>query len=494
MNWFNKILIATFLIVAAILWVSCETLTPPNPNRPPSTKMANVPMEGDTIFPLATLNWTGGDFDGYVKGFQYKITTYHLASGSTTNWLEFASTQWFDTTASSITIPFNSSDLLNKQIFTVRAIDNEGALDPNPAIRSFVTTRASPPKTTILFPKKTDTLLAVQNITDWWTGVNFRFKAVDQTVGGAIAEYAYSVDGGSWIWVDSPNVWIDPNQFAKPLSGRHYIKATARNNTNLIDQIGDSVSFVIVEPTFDKKILLIDETDEEKNPPFITQNIKDSTVDNFYLEVFPGADLWDFKKQGMPPRYILAQYKLVVWYADDNPASVPHKIADSVNISIFTDYLLVGGKFIMGGWGILKSFAYRENFPFAYKSGNFVYDILHIKTVDVTNLYVGDMISGTSSLFKDTLEVDSLKLVGFPYYGKLAGINLILSTAGFTDGLYRYNNANNSSYVSYRGRTIALRYYGTVYDAVVLGFPLYFMKKDDAIRFGQKVLQSLDIQ
>jgi hypothetical protein len=48
--------------------------------------------------------------------------------------------------------------------------------------------------------------------------------------------------------------------------------------------------------------------------------------------------------------------------------------------------------------------------------------------------------------------------------------------------------------VTYRGRAIALRYYGTVYDAVVLGFPLYFIKKDDAKVMTQEILRSLHVQ
>ena len=65
--------------------------------------------------------------------------------------------------------------------------------------------------------------------------------------------------------------------------------------------------------------------------------------------------------------------------------------------------------------------------------------------------------------------------------------------AGFTDILYTYTNANNSSYVSYRGRAIGLRYYGTVFDAAVFGFPMYFVKKEDAKVMAQELMQSLHV-
>jgi len=247
-------------------------------------------------------------------------------------------------------------------------------------------------------------------------------------------------------------------------------------------------------PSFEKKVLVIDETDEF-NFPFVTYNISDATIDNFYSRVFPDADHWDYKaNKGMPSRATLAKYKLVVWHADDWPQSNPHKISDPRNIEIFTDYLIVGGKFLMSGWGILKSFAYNSNFPYTFPQGSFVYDYLHIRTVGVTEL-IGDCIGGESAMASfSSFRVDSAKIAFFPFSGKLGQVNLIISPAGFTVSLYTYTNLPSSSYVSYRGRTIALRYYGTTFDAVVLGFPLYFINEEDAIVMGNQILRNLNIE
>jgi hypothetical protein len=286
---------------------------------------------------------------------------------------------------------------------------------------------------------------------------------------------------------------VTPDKFKAPLNGPHYIKVTARNNTNLVDPIGDSVAVTVVVPSFAKSVLIIDETDEF-NSPFITLGIQDATVDSFYAEVFPGSDSWDFKANGMPPREVLAQYKLLVWQADDVPVSKPHKISDPKNIEVFTDYLKVGGKFLMSGWRILKSFAYYNNFPFSFQPGTFVYDYLHIRMVTETDI-LGDCTGGKgkTGVFSD-IHVDSMKLALFPYDKKLAQVNLINTMAGFTDILYSYVNDPNSPNVTYRGRAIALRYYGTVFDAVVLGFPMYFIQKDDAKRMAQEILHSLHVQ
>jgi len=439
-----------------------------------------------------TLNWSAGDYDGFITRYQYRYFTYHLAPGTTNNWVLFDSTNWVDTTGGSVTIAFNSTEILNRQRFLVRAIDNDGEADPTPAEKILYTTRATPPITRIVSPTQRDVLLVVDHVTDWWSGAPLVFTAVDLTKGGKVMEYAWSVDGGPWNWGTDTSVYIPPNAFKPPLDGMHFIKVTSRNNTYLVDPIGDSVSLRLMIPPFDRKILIIDETDEFNNP-FITLGIQDSTVDQFYAEVFPGSDSWDFKKDGMPPREVLGHYKIVVWHADDIPATTPHKISDPRNIAVFTDYLIVGGKFLMSGWRILKSFAYYNNFPFTFQRGTFVYDYLHIYTVDETQI-IGDCLGGMGKPGSfSNFRVDSARLAFFPYDGKLAQVNLITKMAGFTDVLYSYVNADNSPFVTYRGRPIALRYYGTVFDAVVLGFPMYFIRKDDAKVMVREILQSLHV-
>ena len=481
------------VVSGTFVWLSCERPTsPPNPNKPPRTKLANVPKDNDTVFALVTLNWTAGDDDGFIAGYQYRYFTYHLQPGTMNTWVLFDSTRWTDTAAASVTIAFNSTDPLNRQRFFVRAVDNDGYPDPAPAEKFLYTTRTAPPITKIVTPVRNEVLLVVDHVTDWWSGVPLLFNGADLTKGGKVVDLAWSVDGGPWNWGSDTAVFIPPGKFKQPLNGTHYIKATSRNNTNLVDPIGDSVSVSITIPPLDRKVLIIDETDEFNNP-FITYNISDSTTDQFYAEVFPGSDSWDFKEKGMPPRDVLGHYRLLVWHADDQPSARPHKISDPNNITVFTDYLKVGGKFLMSGWRILKSFAYYNNFPFTFPRGTFVYDYLHIYTVDETQI-IGDCLGGQGKggIFSD-FRVDSTKLAFFPNDGKLGQVNLITKMAGFTDILYSYVNRDDSPFVTYRGRAIALRYFGTAFDAVVLGFPMYFVKKDDAKRMANEILQNLRV-
>jgi hypothetical protein len=494
MRRFFKDLAIVLTLGCMSLWMSCERPTaPPNPNAAPRTRLANIPKANDTVFALVTLNWTGGDNDGFIVSYQYRYFTYHLLPGSTTQWVLFDSTAWKDTTGTGVVVAFNSTEPLNMQRFLVRAIDNDGNADPLPAEKIIYTLRTAPPATQIIYPPRNITVLVNDHTTDWWPGVVLAFKGTDPTKLGRVTDYAWSADDGPLTWVKDTTVIITPDKFRGALTGVHKLKVTSRNNTNLVDPVGDSLIVSFLVPGFTKSVLIIDETDEFNNP-FITLGISDSVVDAFYADVFPGSASWDFKKQGMPPREVLADYKLVLWHADDVPATKPHRISDQANIEIFTDYLKVGGKFLMSGWRILKSFAYYSSFPFSFTPGTFVYDYLHIRTVTETDI-LGDMSGGQGKIGSfSSFKVDSTRLAFFPYNGRMSQVNLITGFAGFTDILYSYENDPTSPNVTYRGRAIALRYYGTVYDAVVLGFPMYFVDRSDAKVMAQEIFRSLHVQ
>ena len=125
-NFFRKIFF--LLLIPVILFNFCERPTePPNPNEPPNTTIANIPRDNDTLFALQTFHWDGEDDDGYVAAYQYRYVTYRLTMNDS------VVQEWKDTKETSLTIAFLSDDELNRQVFQVRAVDNNGALDPSPA-------------------------------------------------------------------------------------------------------------------------------------------------------------------------------------------------------------------------------------------------------------------------------------------------------------------------------------------------------------------------
>lgn len=480
----------TFLILLLLLsilfFISCKKETSPaSPNEAPNTTIANIPVERDTLFALVTLYWDGEDNDGYISGYQYRYTTYRLFIGDS------VVQDWKDTDSTSLTIPFVSDDVLNRQVFEVRAVDNNGAVDPTPARKELYTIQTVYPETEILYPQKNGTYFIVEEVSDWWEGIKLNYIAFDAD--GEITEYAWAVDNGEWNWTQDTSVIITPDYFELPLAGEHIIRATSRDNTNLVDPDGTQIKVNLVNPTFDKDILIIDATTETNFPGGLKNKPTDAEVDQFYSEVFPGSVSWDFNREdGMPPVETLGQYKLIVWHSDDAPFSAPHVIADYTEQ--IADYLNVGGNIIIGGWRILKSFAWTDNFPIVFESGSFVNDYLHITSVDETSL-IGDMTgaAGLEGNYSD-ISIDEEKLDGFPYDGMLGNVNLIILPSGFTDGIYFYQNKDDSPYYEYRGSTVGLRYYGTTFQATVLGFPMYFVELDDAKIMASEILTAMGIK
>jgi len=474
-----------FLFTVTLFVNSCDRTTdPPNDNQPPGTTVANIPVEKDTLFALVTLYWDGEDNDGFVNEYQYRYITYRLTMGDS------VVQEWKTTKEQTLTIPFLSDDVLNKQVFQVRSVDNWGAVDPTPAEKVFYTIKTIFPTSAITYPKNNNTYFVVDKLTDWWGGIKLDYVGHDQD--GEVVEYAWKVDDGEWTWTTDTTVTITPDKLKAPLTGTHTLKVISRDDTNLVDSVGATVTINLVNPSFSKKVLIIDATTESNFPGSLPKTT-DAYVDSFYAQVFSTEDNWDLIKEGkMPSPEVLGQYRVVVWHSDDMPFTKPHVIKNY--IEPLTDYLNVGGKLIIGGWRILKSFAWDVNFPAVFESDHFVNQYLHIVSVDETSLIPGDMNTcrGVGDLYSD-LKIDSVKLAGFPYNGKLSNVNTIELPAGFTDGIYTYQNASNSSMYAYRGKIVGLRYYGTVFDAVVFGFPLYFLELQSAKTMANEVLTQMGV-
>ena len=166
-----------------------------NPNLSPNTTLANIPVDGDTLYALVNLIWDGEDNDGYVVAYEYSYTTYPVGEflgDSITH-------DWVRTDESELTIAFSSPNEINFQRFHIRAIDNSGNVDQTPAERRFYTYRTKIPTTTILAPAIEAEFFAQEQGNIWWPGVTLAFTAKDED--GRIIEFAWSADGGEWHWV-----------------------------------------------------------------------------------------------------------------------------------------------------------------------------------------------------------------------------------------------------------------------------------------------------
>ena len=487
MKGLHSILLLT--VLAGAIMAGCESLSGPSPNEAPNTTLANVPAENDTIFSLVTLHWDGGDPDGYVDTYEYRAKTYHLFEGDS------VIKDWVTVTETSKSIAFNSSDEMNRQVFEVRAVDNEGKADPTPARRVFYTPKSNPPSITIHQPGQDTTQYIAEQTTDWFEGIRIRFSAhVDQ---GRIEEYAYSVDDGPLNWISDTTAMIHPSEFSAPLEGNHIVKVTARNNTGLVNPEGETVNIELVKPTFEKKILIVDGTNEENWG--INFDSTDTSVDEFYRSLFATNDPsqydeWDyFENDGMPSREELGKYKLVVWHSDNKPTNAPHVVAEPANLGIVRDYLNVGGNLVIGGWRLLKSFAWRESLPKTFVDGSFVKDYLQIFSIDETPILAKFVEGGGVEDFA-TVTVDSTKLDFFPNNGAINNVNVITERGGFSELIQSYGTVRDSNYPQYRGQTVGVMYYGTSFNIGVLGYPLYFTFEEDAKQLADDLLREMEIE
>jgi len=467
-------LLTSWLIV--FLLNSCDLpTTPPNANIPPTTTITNVPVPGDTLFPLVEITWDGGDIDGYITGCQYRYTTHHLTQGDS------AKFDWVSTSDDVISIIFESSDVLNKQILQLRSVDDKGAVDPTPAELIIYTPRTVLPESWLIQPVDDSEFFYLEQETDWWEGIPLVFSASDED--GEVVEYGWSVDEGDWIWTQDTTVMITLDMFQLPIAGKHRIRVTARDNTNLFDPDGAEATITLIKPTFEKEILIIDETNEGAFPSIAPAT--DAQVDSFYTELFNPDSTWDFLQDGMPPKNILGRYKLVLWHADNDLSLGPHHLPEHADV--FQDYLNVGGNFIVSGWQVLKSFAYEENFPKVFEEGSFVHDYLHIIEADVSPFFPGDCSAARGIGNFTTVSVDGDRLWAFPFVRKLSQVNVVREPGGFTEAIYVYVGENTD----FAGQPCGIRYIGTEYNVVVLGFPIYFLLPDDAKILAQEVLESL---
>ncbi len=449
------------------------------PNEPPNTSLANIPVEGDTLFALVTLHWNGGDADGFVDTYEYRHVSTYLSRGDS------VAQDWTRTQNTGVTLAFSSIDPLNRQRFEVRAIDNDGEPDPTPAVKTFYTSQTFVPEVDIVVPRDGQQFLALERTSDWWQGIPLTFTGRDED--GDVVEYGWAVDDGPWNWTRDTTLYIPPAMFASPLEGTHTVRVTARDDTDMFDPQGTEISVALSIPRFDRELLILDETNEANFNPRVGYG--DDEVDAFYADLFGQADTWDYYAEGgLPSPAELGRYRYVVWHADDKPTNAPHALA--LEVESVKDYLNVGGNIVMSGWRVLKSFAWRENFPLVFGEGTFVNDYMQIGLVEETPL-LADFTGATGVGGFPDIRVDASKLDFFPNNGVLNQVNIIRERGGFTEIAVAYDTSPQTSYPEFRGSVVGLIYFGTSFDAAILGFPLFFIEREDAKRFATAIMDRM---
>jgi hypothetical protein len=496
----KNMFIAAVALAAGVLFLSaCERETDPEtPNQPPNTSVANVPNDSSLQRAVLTFYWDGEDSDGFVQYYQYRVVSYLEPMGIVDT------TEWKDTISTTVTIPVRSDDEENFQVFQVRAVDDKGAVDPTPAEKPLFTYTTSFPSTQILYPGQGEKMLIAETITDWWPGIPLSFDGVDTD--GDILQYGWAVDGGDTTWTTDTAVVIDPSLFDEPLDGQHTILVTCMDDTYLMDTVGKKITVDLVFPSFEKKAIILDATDESKWNTAYSVVPTDDEVDGFYQLMFPEADQYDLKENlnHFPEIATLGQYQCLIWHSDHYPSSDPQRSPIHNYVNQLRNYMNVGGYFILGGHLILKSFNWSDAGPWEFSDSSFVAEYLHIFAADETSSLWLDFRRGIPNPTNEELPytefyIDEAKVKGtyvrppgVSTYG-LNSVQLITAPGGFTEQIFQYDNDPASNQFGPRMRTVALRYYGTEFQSIILGFPMWFVDTTDAIELGDEMFRHLGL-
>ncbi len=121
------------LLMLLALLAGCSVRKTFVPNVPPETGLF-VQGQLDTVNHLVHLYWYGNDADGFVTGFDLRLTSPQAP----------ADTQWIRTTRTDSLIAAYTPTGLSEPVFEVRAIDDDGAVDPTPATQQFTFTNKAP--------------------------------------------------------------------------------------------------------------------------------------------------------------------------------------------------------------------------------------------------------------------------------------------------------------------------------------------------------------
>lgn len=118
-----------FILLLNFLVISCDSGLQGdlNENLPPTTSLTlneiNMP-EGERLVSQVNISWWGDDPDGYVAGYEF-----YIGDPAQTNEEEWEFTQNTDST---FILPIPEGNIEADVQFNVRAVDNEGARDPEP--------------------------------------------------------------------------------------------------------------------------------------------------------------------------------------------------------------------------------------------------------------------------------------------------------------------------------------------------------------------------
>jgi hypothetical protein len=212
-----------FLSLLVVLISSCgDDGGSRGPNVAPETEIVSGPTPGETQPYLVTIVWKGTDVDGRVDEFDIAWQRGVIACGDLDTLLDWNRIAVRESTFAVAADTCPQQGLCQgTNTFCVRAVDNEGAVDPDPASVSFTATTILP-TTKIIYPPRAEGQLRITH-----PGcLKVRWEGTDED--GQVVEYRYSAkkydawpgegqpppQGSKTMWSD----WMTETEAVIPLS------------------------------------------------------------------------------------------------------------------------------------------------------------------------------------------------------------------------------------------------------------------------------------
>jgi len=258
-----------------------------------------------------------------------------------------------------------------------------------------------------------------------------------------------------------------------PLSSIYYyykVKAVDGQSNESIESSVDSSRAV----TLDKGILLVDET---ADGPGTYSSPSDQMVDDFYDQILEGYYHTDYDvvSEGMVDLNVLAPYSTVIWAGDDY-GNYP---STSQILGAVKQYLYYGGNIIYSGYRPARLFGGINNNGQFFQPGSFMFDYLKIDSSNYVNAgrfnSAFPLYSQYPEIFIDTSKVHpSLN-------GHLIGVEAILPNQ-FGTAIYKYQTDYDSTTNQgiLKGKPVGVEYLGSDHKSIILSFPLYFTRIEQA--------------
>ena len=478
-------------------------------NLPPETvRVANCAASVSPVTMRPTFEWGGVDFDGSIARFEYVVESQvHRDTADGAAGFDERPLEWEP-------LPPHQTSLTLQDLgegahmLHVRAVDNEGVVDPSPATYEFTTDAALRPSLTVglnfhpgarTFPGRRAGA-RVPPVTV------YEHERLVFTVASDASSYCGTADSVAVAIADSAawSTWHrSPYEFVlRPGPADTAVFFTTRDENGAVTT--GRVSLRTVPAPMDRPLLRVDD--------WFVGGVPEAAHDAFYSEVLSGesCDVWDPFEHiqdyvpTLPSMEKLGRYRTVLWTLDQQGGFLRPVQAESAYHYI-EGFVRAGGNVILEGQSSLPTMGGADHYSYdpTYGPGDFIFD--HVGVDSLRNAgansnesnpgqygyaFLGGIAAAASGL--PDVPVDTLGKwsAGYDTYGGVPYCEIVRPLDG-TRRLYLFDSYVNPDLSERPCATVRYPDDGTGSFAW-FGFPLYYLKTEPAAEMLALLLDSME--